>query len=259
MLQGFTKRLDSTPWPLNGARSCGGPFWRRAQPGASSAFKVSLIIGLALLSVGVVVQLVRNNTPSGEAATKPAIITGLGAVADDKSGSVVATPDLTKIDPHSFLDPIPVGKTAPDFMTKTALGQHLKLSQFKGKKDVIMIFYQGHFCHVCAQQLMDIQAHYNDFKANNAEILAISADDKQHAMMTVAEMGLSFPVLPDPAKNLINRYGVANIAKEGIAWPSVFVVDRAGNIQLSFADKYGKRLHTDELLPIIKRVNASAS
>ena len=252
MLQGFTKLLK---WQTN-RRVFVTSALTGASKGMSSAFKVSLILGLALLSIGVVMQLVRN-TPT-EAASKPVAIPGLGS-SPASSSKMIATPDLTKVDPHSFLDPIPLGKAAPEFSVTTATGEKLHLSDYKGKKEVVMIFYQGSFCHVCAKQLMDIQSHYSDFQANDTEILAISADDKKHAMMSVADLGLSFPVIPNADKSLISQYGVGNIVKQGIAWPSVFVIDKAGNVQLSFADRSGKRLHTNEIMPVIKRLKASAS
>ena len=63
-----------------------------------------------------------------------------------------------------------------------------------------------------------------------AEIIALSADEPQQARMTVAELGLTFPILSDSSRKHIRDYDVLH-PQEGIARPSMFVVDREGVIR----------------------------
>lgn len=163
-------------------------------------------------------------------------------------------PNVSSLDPYNFLDVIPVGKPAPDFKVTDADGAPLQLSQYKGKKNIVLIFYQGHFCHVCGAQLSNLQKHYAQFQQQEADIWAISADDLSLAEQTLGEKGVSFHIIPDPQKVLINRYGVGNIAKKGIAWPSVYIIDKKGIIRFSYADFEGKRLHSNELLPALSKI-----
>jgi len=163
-------------------------------------------------------------------------------------------PDVSTLDPFNFLEVIPVGKPAPDFKVTDADGSPVQLSQFKGKKNVVLVFYQGHFCHVCGAQLSNFQKHFNLFQQQDADILAISADDKSLAEQTLGEKGLSFHIIPDPQKVVINRFGVSNIAKKGIAWPSVYVVDKKGVVRFSYADYDGKRLHSGDILPVLSKI-----
>ena len=147
-----------------------------------------------------------------------------------------------------------MGKAAPNFTARTADGKPFNLSSFKGRKNVVLVFYQGSFCSVCGAQLSNLQAHLSDFKAQDAEIVAISADDEEHAMQSVGEHGLSFNVVPDHDKKIIKQYGIGNISKRGIAWPSLFVIDKKGIVQLSYADKDGHRMHSNEILPVLSRI-----
>ena len=67
-------------------------------------------------------------------------------------------------------------------------------------------------------------------QALGAEIIALSADEPQRARMTVAELGLTFPILSDSSRKYIRDYDVLH-PQEGIARPSMFVVDREGIIR----------------------------
>jgi peroxiredoxin len=181
---------------------------------------------------------------------------GAQTVASSGSPSAAnASPDLTMTDAQAFLDPIPVGRKVPDFTLMNATtGKPFKLSQHKGKHNLVLVFYQGSFCPVCGHQLENLQRHLADFAKQDAEIVAISADDLPSARRTVGEHGLSFHVLADPEHKVIKLFGVANLSKRGIAWPSSFVLDKQGQVRLSMADPQGKRLHSNGLLPVLSQI-----
>jgi len=162
--------------------------------------------------------------------------------------------DISHADAYAALRPIQLGKKAPDFMAKTTEGKAIRLSNFKGKKNLVLVFYQGSFCSVCGAQLSNIQNHLSAFRAQDTEIIAISADDREHALQSVGEHGLTFNVVPDADKQIISRFGVANISKKGIAWPSLFVVDKKGTVKLSYASEDGHRLHSNEILPVLSKL-----
>ena len=74
-----------------------------------------------------------------------------------------------------------------------------------------------------------------------AEIVALSADTPEQARMTVSELGLTYPVLSDSSRTYIRAYDVLH-PQEGIARPSLFVLDRDGvarwqHIGMSPADR----------------------
>lgn len=177
-------------------------------------------------------------------------------IVNNTPPSTLTSPDLTRIHPVDYLDLIPEGKPAPTFKAQDSQGHTVELGQFKGKKNTVLIFYQGSFCGVCAKQLENLQTHYKEFKDRNTEIIAISADDMTHAKMTKGELGLSFPVIPDPGTKLIKTFGVENISKQGIAYPSAYLIDKSGTVVLSFADRNATRLDSSALLTEIdKRIS----
>ncbi len=175
-------------------------------------------------------------------------------LAAEPGKGISLSADVAHADAYDALRPIAIGKKAPDFTARTAEGKAIRLSEFKGKKNLVLVFYQGSFCSVCAAQLSNIQNHLSAFRAQDAEVIAISADDREHALQSVGEHGLTFNVVPDADKQIISRFGVANIAKKGIAWPSLFVVDKKGVVKLSYASEDGHRLHSNEILPVLSRL-----
>lgn len=179
---------------------------------------------------------------------------GFAAEPSAKSSKISLSADLTHAEAYDALRPVSIGKKAPDFTAKTAEGKTIRLSSFKGKKNLVLVFYQGSFCTVCAAQLSNIQSHLSAFKAQDAEVIAISADDMEHAQQSVGEHGLTFNVVPDANKQIISRFGVANASHRGIAWPSLFVVDKKGVVKLSYASEDGHRLHSNEILPVLSKL-----
>ncbi|MGE0201347.1 MAG: peroxiredoxin family protein [Candidatus Melainabacteria bacterium] len=178
----------------------------------------------------------------------------LPALAGGGSISRGTAMDLSQPDPFDAVNPVPVGQPAPDFTLPTADGESVKLSSFKGKHKVVLIFFQGSFCSVCGHQLEGIQSRISDFRKAKTEIIAISADDMTHAMTTLGEHGLTFPVAADPKKTVIRRYGVANVTRNGMAWPSVFIVDTRGIVRTAYADANGNRLQAADILLRLKSV-----
>lgn len=235
--------------------------------------RIFLVIAALILAVGTVYALSTNRPPGDLAANVPGVSSKAPESATPQptqrvganpstipqnnaapSKPVSLSPDLSHTDAYEFLDPVSVGKPAPNFSATTADGKPVRLADFKNKKNLVIIFYQGSFCSVCGAQLGNLQTHLADFKKQDAEIIAVSADDKAHALQSVGEHGLTFPVIPDANKSIIKQFGIANISKKGIAWPSAFVVDKKGVVQLSFASQEGHRLHSNELLPVLSKL-----
>ena len=64
-------------------------------------------------------------------------------------------------------------------------------------------------------------------------MIALSADTPDTGQMTVSELGITYPVLSDASRTYIRQYNVLH-PQEGIARPSMFVVDREGLIRWRF-------------------------
>lgn len=77
---------------------------------------------------------------------------------------------------------------------------------------------------------MELTSVYEDIKALNAEVVAISVDDLAGASDIVEKVGIPFPVLYDPSREVPESYKVFNLLGDQVATPSTFVVDQNGVI-----------------------------
>ncbi len=162
--------------------------------------------------------------------------------------------DLSKVNPYDRLHLLKQGTFAPDFSALSASGESIKLDDFQGKRNLVLIFYQGYFCEVCGAQLEQFQSELDKIHSLDTEVIAISADGQVNAAKTVGERGLGFPVIPDPEKRLIADFGVANIKRNNIAFPSVYVLNKEGRVAKTFADPTGKRAKPDDILSVLKNL-----
>ena len=72
--------------------------------------------------------------------------------------------------------PIEVGAVAPDFTLKNENHQDVTLSDFRGQKNVLLVFYPFAFSNVCHGELCEIRDNIGDFANDVVELLAISVD-----------------------------------------------------------------------------------
>lgn len=164
------------------------------------------------------------------------------------------SPDLRQVNPYEFLAMIPEGGKAPAFQLKAVGGELVDTTKIPGKY-LVMIFFQGSFCPVCGHQLETYQQQLDTLKQLGASVVAISHDDNKESLKTVAEHGLTYPVVADPKQELIKTYGVANVVKAGLAYPTVYVLEKSGTVKLAYAHPEGERLEAPKLIQFLKTGN----
>jgi len=115
------------------------------------------------------------------------------------------------------------GEKAPDFTGKSLGGKNIKLSELRGR--VVLINFWGTWCAPCKEELPYFNSLYGKYRNVGLEILAVNVDKvrAQAAGMSGA-MGLTFPVILDPAGDLFDLYRIRNM-------PTTFVVGKDGGIR----------------------------
>nr|AFK42446.1 unknown [Lotus japonicus] len=135
-----------------------------------------------------------------------------------------------------------VGNTAPDFEAEAVFDQEfikVKLSEYIGKKYVILFFYPLDFTFVCPTEITAFSDRHTEFEALNTEILGVSVDSVfSHLawVQTDRKSGglgdLNYPLVSDVTKSISKSYGVL-IPDQGIALRGLFIIDKEGVIQHS--------------------------
>jgi len=124
---------------------------------------------------------------------------------------------------------IDVGQTAPDFKLRGPGGAPVTLSEYARSKNVVLVFYGLAFSGTCAHQLPIVQKSMPDLEALDAVVLGISVDSHFANDAFARQLGISFPLLSDFKRETAAAYGVL-MSDAGIAWRSVFIVDKQGRI-----------------------------
>ena len=138
---------------------------------------------------------------------------------------------------------VKTGDTAPDFTASyltaaDANGRRdrksVKLSEFKGQKNVVLAFFPAAFSGVCTKEMCTFRDSMAELNTVSAQVLGVSVDTFFALKAWADQQELNFPLLSDFNKTVIREYGVVNpdmIGLKDIAKRAVFVIDRSGTVR----------------------------
>lgn len=128
---------------------------------------------------------------------------------------------------------VEVGSPAPEFALKATNPEQVSLSDYRGKK-VVVLFFPLAFSPVCTEELCGVRDGLSQFKDLEAEVLAISVDSPYVLKAFAEAEGLTFPLLSDFNKEVALKYGAFHedlFGLHGVAKRAAFVVDRDGIVR----------------------------
>jgi peroxiredoxin (alkyl hydroperoxide reductase subunit C) len=130
--------------------------------------------------------------------------------------------------------PIEVGAEAPDFVLKDQNNQEVRLSDFRGKRTVLLVFYPLAFTGICQGELCEVRDNLNEYVSDDVQVLTVSVDSVYAHKVWADREGYQFPLLADfwPHGAVAQAYGVFNEAA-GIANRGTFVIDKAGIVRFA--------------------------
>ncbi len=127
---------------------------------------------------------------------------------------------------------VSVGESAPDFTLPSVTGKDITLSQFRGKKNVVISFVPAAWTPVCSDQWPGYNIVKEMFVENEAVLLGITVDNIPTLYAWTKQMGkLWFPVLSDfwPHGAVAERYGV--LRSDGVSERALIFIDKKGIIR----------------------------
>jgi peroxiredoxin len=149
-----------------------------------------------------------------------------------------------------------IGDTTPDFSLPNQFGETVSLSQFKGKKNVVIVFYPLSFSGICTGELCEIRDNFSNFERADVELLAISVDSKYVQKQYAEKEGYKFSVLADfwPHGAVAKEYGVF-LEESGIANRATFVINKDGELVAKFVTAPGQARSLDEYEKALASLN----
>lgn len=144
-----------------------------------------------------------------------------------------------------------IGDKAPDFSGFDQDGKFRQLEDYKGKK-LVVFFYPKANTPGCTAEACDLRDNFERFKANNYELLGVSADSQKAQLKFKDKFSFPFPLLADEEKEVIQAFGVWGPKKfmgrtyDGIH-RTTFVINEEGIIEDVISDVKTKA-HANQIL-----------
>jgi peroxiredoxin len=126
---------------------------------------------------------------------------------------------------------IAVGQMAPDFTLQNQDKQDVKLSDFAGKKNVVIVFYPLDWSPVCTNEHACFVNDMKSFATLDAEVLGVSVDSVWSHKAYAEKMGIKYSLLADfqPRGAMAEKYDVF-LADKGITGRAIVIVNKDGKI-----------------------------
>jgi mycoredoxin-dependent peroxiredoxin len=127
---------------------------------------------------------------------------------------------------------VEIGDLAPDFTLKDQNNQEISLAQFKGEKNVLLVFYPLAFSGICSGELCSLRDDLPRFSNDEVQLLTVSVDSVFSHKVWAQQEGFDFPLLSDfwPHGGVAQSYGVFDENK-GIALRGTFLIDTEGVVR----------------------------
>jgi peroxiredoxin Q/BCP len=153
---------------------------------------------------------------------------------------------------------VEVGTAAPDFSLPSGDGRQISLTEFKGRKNVVLYFYPADETRGCTAEACSFRDNYEAFTEAGAEVIGISSDSPESHRSFSAHHGLPFVLLSDKGKRVRKLYGVPSTF--GLVPGRVtYIIDKNGIVRHIFSSQFQPRKHIDEALKVLKSIEGPSA
>jgi peroxiredoxin len=142
---------------------------------------------------------------------------------------------------------VEIGQPAPEFTLTNQHGEQVSLSDYRGSKNVLVMFYPFAFTGTCTGELCTIRDRYTDFVNDDTVVLSISCDSPHTLKVFAAQEGLTHPMLSDfwPHGEVSRAYGVF-VEERGFSTRGSFVIDKDGIVRWAVVNGPGEARSADD-------------
>jgi len=148
---------------------------------------------------------------------------------------------------------VKVGDKAPNFTLPSQMGDNVALSEYQGKKNVVLYFYPKDETRGCTREACEFRDQYDVFTGLGAEVLGVSSDTLESHKSFATHYGLPFLLLSDVKGKVRKLYGVPS--SMGIIPGRVtYIIDKKGVVRHIFNSQFQPEKHIKEALKVLKEI-----
>jgi peroxiredoxin Q/BCP len=149
------------------------------------------------------------------------------------------------------------GTGAPDFSATLEDGSEFTLSDWGGKKKVVLYFYPADFTMGCTKEACSFRDRNDEIGQLDAMVVGVSPDTGPKHADFRARHNLPFPLIPDPDKRVIKLYDADGLF--GIRAARVtYVIDEQGMIRFARRNEFMAGSHADKVIEALKSLEPAA-
>jgi thioredoxin-dependent peroxiredoxin len=144
--------------------------------------------------------------------------------------------------------PLSVGDSAPDFDVVAHDGARVKLSDARGRKNVVLYFYPKDFTRVCTQEACGFRDMYDELASNDTLVVGVSVDSSASHVDFAKKHGVTFPLVADTDLALAKAYRATSklgVLVGGLTARITYVIDKHGKIAAVFDSLLFAAKHLD--------------
>ena len=160
-----------------------------------------------------------------------------------------------KLKPTDSVLRVKVGERSPDFTLPSISGERVTLSQYRGKKHVVISFVPAAWTPVCSDQWPGYAILQDLFDQHDAVLLGITVDNIPTLFAWTNQMGkLWFPVLSDfwPHGKVADTFGV--LRSDGTAERAIIIIDKSGTIRYIDVNDINKRPFLESIMEELEKL-----
>lgn len=151
------------------------------------------------------------------------------------------------------MDAVKVGDKAPDFTLPSQMGDNVMISEYLGKKNIVLYFYPQDETPGCIKEACTFRDNYEDLTALGAEVLGVSGQSVESHVAFASHYGLPFILLSDVGNKVRELYGVRSTM--GIIPGRVtYIIDKKGIVRHIFVSQTQAERHVEEARKTLKMI-----
>jgi mycoredoxin-dependent peroxiredoxin len=137
---------------------------------------------------------------------------------------------------------VEIGQPAPPFTLRDQNNELVSLEDFRGSKNVVLVFYPLAFTRTCQNEMCAIRDDLSHFENDDVQVLAISVDSAFSHKVWADQEGFTFPLLADfwPHGEVAQAYGCFD-ENRGQATRGTFIIDKDGVLRWALRQDRGAR------------------